>query len=719
MVKKKKKKSKALTKKKLKRSIVNIFTGNSTQTLNYKQIAKTFGLKTSAEKTLVNTLLYELTSEAVLEEIYTGKFRLLSTGQYPEGRITIKANGSAFVVVEDSDEEIFIKFNKLNKALNGDKVRLHLFAKRHNHQAEGEVIEIVERTSNQFVGTIDLQASFAFLIADNKNMPYDIFIPLAKLGKAKNGYKAVATIESWPENTKNPVGKITEVLGKPGDNNTEMHAILAEYELPYKFKSSVLAAADKISETITEEEIAKRRDFRNVTTFTIDPRDAKDFDDALSVKEIDKGVWEVGVHIADVSHYVQPDSVLDKEAYNRATSVYLVDRVVPMLPEKLSNKVCSLRPNEEKLCYSTVFILTDIAEIKDIWFGRTVINSNRRFTYEQAQDIIEGAEDELSNEVHTLNSLAEILREKRYNEGAIAFERTETRFNIDEDGKPISVYFKEAKAANKLIEEFMLLANKEVARFIGDVPKEKKAKNFVYRIHDKPDQQKLHAFSNFIKRFGYKVNPNDKKVSQSINSLLANVNGKPEEDIISNLAIRSMAKAEYNPKNIGHYGLAFDYYTHFTSPIRRYPDVMVHRLLDNYLQGGKSARIDVLERKCQHSSDMERRAAMAERSSIRYKQVEFMADKLGEVYEAVISGVTEWGIYTEIVENKIEGLVALRDLDDDYYVFDEKNFRIIGRDTKKTYSLGDKVQIQIARANLERKQLDFVLYKEKKSRRSR
>lgn len=701
------------SKKTIKENILKLFNANPKASLNYKQISKALGATETGVKMTFSESLLELAHEGKLHEESVGKFKLLFTGSYLTGVLEMTQNGNAYVVSEEQQEHIYVHNSKLNRALNGDTVSVYLYARRKDRKPEGEVVEVLKRTQKTFVGVVEVLKAFAFLVADNRSMPYDIFIPLSSLNGAVKGQKAIAQITDWPANAKNPIGKITDVLGFPGDNDTEMHAILAEYDLPYKFPEAVNQAAEKIPDTISEEEIARRRDFRNVLTITIDPADAKDFDDALSIQFLPDGKYEIGVHIADVSHYVQPDTILDREAFDRATSVYLVDRTVPMLPEKLSNMVCSLRPNEDKLTYSAVFIMNENAEIENVWFGRTIINSNRRFAYEEAQAIIEGKSEELKEEILTFDRLAKKLRAERFTKGSIAFDRIEIKFNIDPKGKPLSVYFKESKDANKLIEEFMLLANRKVAEFVGK-EKVKDRKNFVYRIHDKPDSEKMLNFSRFIKRWGYKIaSGNDTKVAQSINKLLDDVTGKPEEDVISSLAIRAMAKAEYHPVNIGHYGLAFDHYTHFTSPIRRYPDVMVHRLLDRYLQGGKSVKMNYLELRCKHSSDQERKAAMAERTSVKYKQVEFMQDKLGQVFDAIISGVTEWGLYAEIIETRIEGMIGLRDLDDDYYVFDDKNYRIVGKASKRSYTLGDKVKIQVVRTNLEKKQIDFVLYKEK------
>ncbi|MBN2669189.1 MAG: ribonuclease R [Bacteroidales bacterium] len=698
-------------KRQLEQEILQVFSQNSKLILNYRQVAKRLNVKGDALKQRVQEVMAELAHEEQLQEVSRGRFIYNAKEIFIVGTVDLTAKGSAYIVSDDLESDIFVSQRNLRHALNGDVVKVALYATRRGRQTEGEVVEIIERVKDTFVGTLEVSNGFAFVVTDsNSKMPYDIFIPQRELKKAESGQKVVVQIAEWPTKAKNPVGKIVDVLGWPGDNETEMHAIMVEFNLPYHFPDRVLKAAESISEVISDEDIASRRDFRSVTTFTIDPKDAKDFDDALSIRQLEDGLWEIGVHIADVSHYVESGSILDKEAIERATSVYLVDRVVPMLPERLSNFICSLRPNEDKLTFSAVFKINDKAEIKEEWFGRTIINSDRRFTYEEAQEIIEGNDDKLKNEILTLNTLAQIMRKKRFEKGSIGFDKVEVKFELDEKGKPLGVYFKESKEAHKLIEEFMLLANKKVAELIGKPTKDKKPKTFVYRVHDLPNQDKLFAFSNFVERFGHRLNiGNDKNISSSINALLEKVKNKPEQNVVETLAIRSMAKAEYTTENIGHYGLGFEFYTHFTSPIRRFPDVMVHRLLFAYLNGEASKPIAKYEEWCKISSQQEQMAANAERQSVKYKQVEFMQDKIGQRFAGVISGVTEWGIYVEIQAFKTEGMIRIKDLTDDHYFFDEENFCLIGRLYKRKFQLGDPLEIVVSRANLEKKQLDFVI----------
>lgn len=695
-------------------SVAKLFNNNYTETYNLKQIASNIGLKKPEEKQILQNILTAMAEDGFIVETSRGKYKSNQRGIYLEGRFERRSNGKNFFIpegdAEASGENILVAERNSAHAMNGDKVRIQMLAQRKNKDPEGTVVEILERKQTQFVGTLSVQKHYAFLEMDSKILANDIFIPKEDLKEGKTGDKALVEIVKWPESAKNPVGKVIDILGVAGENDSEMCGILAEYGLPYKYPLKVAAAADKISDKITKKEIALREDFRQTTTFTIDPRDAKDFDDALSIKQLENGHWEVGVHIADVTHYVKEGDIIDKEGETRATSVYLVDRTIPMLPERLSNGLCSLRPNEVKLCYATIFEMDDNANIIKQRIVRTIIKSDRRFTYEEAQEIIETGEGDFSLEVLKLDNLAKKLREKRFSNGAIAFDRHEMKFEIDEQGKPLRVYFKYARDSNKLVEEFMLLANKTVAEFVGKTPKNKKAKTFVYRIHDKPNVDKMENLADFIKRFGYKIKVDGSKttVSKSLNHLLEEVSGKAEENLISTIAVRAMAKAVYSTENIGHYGLAFEYYTHFTSPIRRYPDMMVHRLLTRYLNGEQSVGKQEYESKCKHCSEMEQLAASAERASIKYKQVEFMSDKLGIIYDAVISGITEWGIYAEINENKCEGMIPIRDLGDDYYEFDEKNYCLKGRRKKKEYRLGDPIKIKVARANIERKQLDFA-----------
>ena len=694
-------------------AIVNLFAEVPNKLLNYKQLSHALGMRTDAQKQLVVEALNTLLEQGQLEQVSYGKFRLNLRQNYVTGTLDRQSVAKkTYLIPDDGGEPIFIAERSMGCALNGDKVKVLLYPRRKNRDEEGEVVEVLERAKTEFVGILEVKPNFAFLNVDRKQLVHDIFIPRDKLNGGKDGQKCIGRIVEWEDKAKNPIGEIIDVLGDVGDNNTEMHAILAEFGLPYKYPEAVEEAANKIEAGITPEEIRKRIDMRDVCTFTIDPRDAKDFDDAISIRKLDSGLWEVGVHIADVTHYVTENSIIEKEAVNRATSIYLVDRTIPMLPEHLSNGICSLRPNEEKLTYSVIFHLDEFAEIKDYQIARTVINSNRRFTYEEAQTIIETGEGDYKEEMLKLNEFAKMLRVRRFAKGAIAFERVEVRFEIDEKGKPVSVFFKEAKESNKLVEEFMLLANRTVATHIGKPQKRgDKPKTFVYRIHDVPNPDKLANFSTFIKRFGYKLKTTGKntEVSSAINHLLDEVEGKKEQNLIETLAIRSMAKAIYSTDNSGHYGLAFDYYTHFTSPIRRYPDMMVHRLLTRYLAGGHSVDANEWELLCKHSSDMEQLAANAERASIKYKQVEYMSERLGQVYDGVISGVTEWGIYVELNENKCEGMIPIRNLGDDYYTFDEKNYCIIGRHKHKKYQLGDAVTVKIARADLVKKQLDLAL----------
>ena len=690
---------------------MDFFHTKQEEVISLKYLFAELHLTTHPLKMLCMDILADMLADDYITEVDKNKYKLNNHGIEMTGTFQRKSNGKNSFIPEGGGEPIFIAERNSAHAMNNDKVKIAFFAKRKHHDAEGEVIEILERANDTFVGTLEVEKSYAFLVTENRTLANDIFIPKDKLKGGKTGDKAVVKVIEWPDKAKNPIGQVIDILGKAGDNTTEMHAILAEFGLPYVYPQAVEKAADKIPEEITAEEIARREDFRKVTTFTIDPKDAKDFDDALSIRKLKDNLWEVGVHIADVTHYVKEGSIIDKEAEKRATSVYLVDRTIPMLPERLCNFLCSLRPHEEKLAFSVIFDITEKGDVKNSRVVHTVIYSDRRFTYEEAQQIIETKNGDFKDEVLMLDTIAKALREKRFAAGAINFDRYEVKFEIDEKGKPVSVYFKESKDANKLVEEFMLLANRTVAEQIGRVPKGKKAKVLPYRIHDLPDPEKLDNLNQFIARFGYKLRTSGTKtdISKSINHLLDDIQGKKEENLIETVSIRAMQKARYSTHNIGHYGLAFDYYTHFTSPIRRFPDMMVHRLVTKYLDGGRSVSESKYEDLCDHSSNMEQIAANAERASIKYKQVEFMSERVGQTYDGVISGVTEWGLYVELNENKCEGMIPMRDLDDDYYEFDEKNYCLRGRRKNHTYSLGDAITVKVARANLEKKQLDFAL----------
>lgn len=707
----KKKAGKRMKKKELAEIVLNFFHDRPNDVFSLKYIFSELKLTTHPLKMLCIDILQDLLADDYIVEVEKSKYKLHMQGKELIGTFHRKSNGKNSFIPEEGGDPIFVAERNSSHAMNNDKVRIMCFAKRKNKEKEGEVVEILERANDTFVGTLEVTKSYAFLVTENRTLANDIFIPKEKLKGGKTGDKAIVKVMEWPDKAKNPIGQVIDILGRAGDNTTEMHAILAEFGLPYIYPKAVEKAADKISDVIPEDEIAKREDFRHITTFTIDPKDAKDFDDALSIRPLKEGLWEVGVHIADVTHYVKEGGMIDKEGEKRATSVYLVDRTIPMLPERLSNYICSLRPYEEKLTFSVIFDINEKGEIKKSRIVHTVIKSDRRFTYEEAQHTIETGEGDFKEEILTMDKIAKALREKRFAQGAINFDRYEVKFEIDEKGKPINVYFKESKDANKLVEEFMLLANRTVAEKIGKVPKGKKAKVLPYRIHDLPDPEKLDNLSQFIARFGYKIRTSGSKmdVSKSINHLLDDVHGKKEENLIETVSIRAMQKARYSVHNIGHYGLAFEYYTHFTSPIRRYPDMMVHRLVTKYMDGGRSVSENKYEDLCDHCSNMEQTAASAERASIKYKQVEFMMDKIGQTYDGVISGVTEWGLYVELNENKCEGMIPIRDLDDDYYEFDEKNYCLRGRRKNRVYSLGDAITIKVARANLEKKQLDFAL----------
>ncbi|KGL62424.1 ribonuclease R [Polaribacter sp. Hel1_85] len=741
MTKKKKKiyKKKGNIVKDLTRNIFKILNEDSEKTYNYKQIAAKLKISDTDGKTQIIKKLAELTATKQIKEVARGKFQVNIDKKYAIGTLDVTSTGNGYFVSDDYEDDIFIPNINLGKGLHNDTVKAYVYKKRSGKKYEADVVEIIERAKTEFVGVLqkNKNKNFGFVVPDNNKMYADIFISESKLNGAVDGDKVQAKILDWPKNSKNPFGKITTVLGKPGDHNTEMHSILLEYDLPYEFEPEVEKEAENLPIEITNKEISKRRDMRKDLTFTIDPKDAKDFDDALSFTKLENGNYEIGIHIADVSHYLQPKTILDDEAYKRATSVYLVDRVVPMLPEMLSNGVCSLRPNEEKLTFSAVFELNKKAQIVNEWFGRTVTYSDQRFAYEEAQSIIENCklsddiqpytmpletsiidkEYEVTPEIVEatlqLDELAKILRKKRMKEGAISFDRVEVKFNLDEEANPVGVFFKESQDANKLIEEFMLLANRKVAEYIGFSKGKATNKTFIYRVHDEPDVEKLASLQNMISKFGYKINTDTKEsTSDSLNKLLSDVHGKAESNMIETLTIRTMSKAVYTTQNIGHYGLAFDYYSHFTSPIRRYPDVMTHRLLQHYLDGGDSPKADKYEEKCKHSSNREELASKAERSSIKYMQVKYMQDHKDEIFDGVITGVTEWGIYVEIKSNKCEGMVRIRDIKSDYYIFDEKQYAIVGQSTKNLYQLGDDVKVKVKHTDLERKHLDFTLIEE-------
>ncbi|CAH0303319.1 Ribonuclease R [Pedobacter sp. Bi27] len=691
--------------------VSDVFEKNNNQLLNYKQVSAKLNLNDQESRETILEILKEGKSTGIFLEPEKGKFKLKELQNFIIGTVDMTADGSAYIVPEDEfEKDVFVAPRKLKNALHGDTVKAYVFAKKSGRKNDGEVVEIIKRAKSDFTGVIKISDRFAFVIADDKKMMHDIFVPLADTHEAKNGQRVLVTLSDWPESAKNPIGIVKHVLGNQGENNTEMNAILAQYGFPLEFPPQVEREANAIPEEIPAAEIAKRKDFRKVLTFTIDPADAKDFDDAISYQKLPNGNHEIGVHIADVSHYVIQGTDLDKEAYSRATSVYLVDRVIPMLPERLSNGVCSLRPHEDKLCFAAVFELDEQANIQSEWYGRTVIHSDRRFSYEEAQEVIENKEGDYAAEILKLNELAYILRDRKFKNGAISFESTEVKFKLDEAGKPIGVYVKERKDAHKLIEDYMLLANRKVAEFIAKKTKGKDKLTFVYRVHDSPNMETLNTFATFASRFGYKINTkSDKEIAKSLNNLMADVEGKKEQNILTSLAIRSMAKAIYSTKKTSHYGLAFEYYTHFTSPIRRYPDVMAHRLLQTYLDGGKSADMEFYEVASVHSSAMEKRAADAERASIKYKQAEYLENNIGTEYKGIISGVTEWGMYVEIEENKCEGMIRLRDISDDFYVLDEKNYCIVGQRKKKKYQLGDEVMIRVKKVDLSKRQIDFTL----------
>ena len=731
MTRKRKKKSGKNKISNLTNTILSILKKERNKSFNYKQIAAIIGVNDASSRNQIIKTLAKLAAKQEIEQVDRGKFKAVVTAEYHTGILDLASKGNGYVISDDFEEDVFIASNNINKALDGDEVEFYAYKRRKRGKIEGEITNILKRAKTEYVGTIQIQQNrnFAFVVADSSKMYKDIFVPINKTKKAEDGDKVLVTLTDWPEKADSPYGKVLEVLGKPGEHNTEIHAILAEYGLPHEFPYEVEKFANDLDISITEEEIAKRRDMRKDLTFTIDPKDAKDFDDALSFKVLENGLYEIGIHIADVSHYVQPGTVLDDEAYERATSIYLVDRVVPMLPERLSNGACSLRPHEEKYTFSAVFQMNNQCEIKNQWFGRTVTYSDARFAYEEAQAIIENnpnvalnttipkevsltddeynTKPEIAEAVMVLDRLAKKMRSKRMRTGAISFDKVEVKFNLDEEANPVGVFFKTSKDANKLIEEFMLLANRKVSEFIG---KQNPKKTFVYRVHDEPDEAKLAQLQTVVGRLGHQLNFKDRNsVASSLNKLLTDVVGKKEQNLVDTLAIRTMSKAEYTTHNIGHYGLAFDYYSHFTSPIRRYPDVMAHRLLQHYLDGGKSANEEVYEEKCKHSSNMEYLATKAERDSIKYMQIRFMQDHQDEEFLGVISGVTDWGIYVEIESNKCEGMVSVRDMKDDTYDFDQSHYAMIGRNTKTMYQLGDEVIVKVKDTDLVKKHLDFYL----------
>lgn len=736
---KQKKNGTKMTKADLEEQIVSLFQLEQTEKFSLKQIYKRLKLKTHPMKMLCANIIEDMTANGFLTLEGGALYRLSEQGQIIEGTFQRKSNGKNSLLPMDGGDPIFVAERNSGHAMNGDIVRIAMCAHRKGHQPEGVVTEIVKKTHNTFVGTLQVNKHYAFLTTNTNTLANDIFIPPTKLNGGMNGDKALVKVTEWPDDAKNPIGEVVDILGKAGNNNAEMHGILAEFGLPYKYPEDVEKAADEIPATITQADYNEREDYRSVNTFTIDPKDAKDFDDALSIKKLEDGTWEVGVHIADVTHYVKEGTIINKEAEQRATSVYLVDRTIPMLPERLCNFLCSLRQDEEKLAYSVIFKMNEQADVLKYRIVHTVIKSNRRFVYDEVEDILKAngvasnedyemnetrpphysgvPKGEFAPELVELDKLAKILRKQRFANGAIDFDSTEMKFDIDENGKPVNVYFKVSKDANKLVEEFMLLANRTVAESVGKVSGRRKPKTFPYRIHDTPDPDKMETLKSFITKFGYKLKTTGSKddVAKSFNKLLNDVKGKKEQALIETVSLRAMMKARYSTDNIGHYGLAFPYYTHFTSPIRRFPDMMVHRLLTRYQAGGRSASKAKYEQLCEHSSAMEQLAATAERASIKYKEVEYMGERLGQVYDATISGVTEFGIYAEVNENKCEGMIPLRDLDDDYYEFDEKNYRIIGRRNHRVYNLGDPIKIRVARANLNRRLLDFALADSKKT----
>ena len=713
---KKKRKKNAIKQNSFIETVLSVFAYHPFESFNFKQVSHALHIHDKSSRDLIKEMLNKLVDMGALTVVKRGKYRLnpeyISPGlqhSVISGKVDMKQTGKAYIISDEVEDDVYIAPNNTHHALNGDKVKVQLFPKRKGRKLEGQITEIVKRAKIDFVGTIEKNDNFAFLIPDTKNMPVDIYIQGDKIHDAREGDKALVRIIAWPEHINNPFGEVVEVLGEPGNNEVEMHSILSEFDFPLRFPEKVLKEAEAIPVKIPEKEIKRRKDFREVFTCTIDPKDAKDFDDALSLRKLENGHWEVGIHIADVSYYVHPDSAIEKEALKRATSVYLVDRVVPMLPEKLSNEVCSLRPDEDKLAFSAVFEMDDETVVHNEWYGKTVIRSNRRYNYGEVQQIIETGDGENSDKILPLHRMASILRKNRFNRGAINFKSTEVQFELDDNGKPLSAHIKEQKASNQLIEDFMLLANRKVAEKMGRKRGKNPPKTFVYRIHDEPLPDKLETFANFVNRLGYKMKLNSRSgLARSFNDLFSQVEGKGEEVMIETIAVRTMAKAEYSTQNIGHYGLAFKYYTHFTSPIRRYPDLMVHRLLKDYLDKKPSANPQDYEDKCIHSSEMERKAIEAERASIKYKQAEYMLDKVGKEFDGLISGVSKWGLFVQLNETKAEGLIAMADLDDDFYILDDENYQLVGRQYKHVYKLGDPIRIKVKKIDLPKKQMDFI-----------
>lgn len=703
----KKKKRRKITKQSLQSQTLNILRKHPKKSFNYKQLSKQIGLGDESSKLLVQVVLNELEENEKIISVSRGKYKLKSQSSIVEGIVDITSSGNAYVTVENINDDIFIQEKYLPNVVSGDSVEVSVFSSFKSRRLEGEIINVVERNTNQFVGKLDISKNFAFVSIKNPKIHFDIFINSKeiKTHDLKNGQLVVCNVNDWGDKRNNPSGTIKEVLGYPGEHHAEIYSILAEHNIDKTFEKSIEEKAKNIPQTITKKEIEKRRDFRTITTFTIDPFDAKDFDDALSIQQLNNGNYEIGIHIADVSHYVLENDSIDKEAQERATSIYLVDRVIPMLPEVLSNNLCSLRPNEEKLCFSAIFEISSEGEIKNDWFGKTVILSDRRFTYEEAQERLETKEGDYSSELLTLNSIAKIFRDERKSKGAISFHKLETKFKLDEDKNPVSLFIKESKDAHKLIEEFMLLANRKVAEFIG-----KKSLPFVYRIHDTPNPEKLETLSFFLKSFGYKLQTENKNsIAQSMNKILMDVKGKEEASMVETLTIRTMAKAVYSTENIGHYGLAFNHYTHFTSPIRRYPDVLVHRLLFQYLNNTSRVNKERIEKLCKHSSEMEIIASKAERDSIKYMQAVYISKFVGEKLEGIISGVTDFGIFVEVSNTTCEGLIRLKDIQGDFYTYDEKNYCISGKQTNSVLRIGDKVNVKVRKVNIDKREINLIL----------